>query len=53
VDVYAVEQRTADAPDVSLDLQRRAAALSGRVIPEAAGLWIISLQPSGCFCRLI
>lgn len=35
--VYAVEERAGDAPDVALDLQRRAAAFARRVVPEPAG----------------
>jgi len=35
--VYAVKQRPRNAPDVALNLQRRAAALARRVVPEPAG----------------
>src|SRR5438874_10740546 len=34
--VYPVEERAGDATDVALDLQRRAAALARRVVPESA-----------------
>jgi len=34
VDVYAVEERAGDAPDVTLNLRGRAATFSGRVIPK-------------------
>jgi hypothetical protein len=35
--VYAVEQRPRNAPDVTLYLQGRAAALARRIVPETAG----------------
>jgi len=40
--VYAVKERAADAPDVALNLQKRAATLARRVIPEAVGTGVHS-----------
>ena|SRR5205085_5939715 len=36
--IYAVEQRPTDAPDVALNLQRRATTFARRVVPETTRL---------------
>jgi hypothetical protein len=37
VDVDAIQERPGDATDVALNLQRRAEAFAGWVVPESAG----------------